>query len=194
MADLSITFAGVKMRNPVGVAAHAPNISQAFRESAEAFAAHLMRYVDRGAGHVTLAFLGERQTFGKGEQLTCLRFRRCDSPYFPRTGLFAAFGHTCGVPVKGGTVPLDLGLKTMDILRSRLADGVALIANIIAGSAEPKSWADLAKKYEAAGADLIELDTGCPLPPIEADAKAAEIHATAEVSSTTGGLLGDFLL
>jgi dihydroorotate dehydrogenase/Pyruvate/2-oxoacid:ferredoxin oxidoreductase delta subunit len=54
---------------------------------------------------------------------------------------------------------MELGRHVID----ERDEEIALIGNVLAGGPEPDAWAGLAKKLESTGADIIEINTGCPL-------------------------------
>lgn len=182
MADLSIDFAGLKWRNPIGVAAHAP-ISSGYMDPNK-YAEHLKRYVDRGASYVNVAFLNDQPTRPRNE-LSAYRFIRVGSKYFPKTALFVT------TDARREYVCLDIGLPTVERLKKILPAGVHVMANIVVDSADPAAWARLAKTYEDVGADVIEMDVSCPMP--AAKAAAVDAYHSAEITEVTGALLADHL-
>jgi len=58
------------------------------------------------------------------------------------------------------------GLKLVELGREIIDEQdepIALIGNVLAGGPDPEAWVGTAMKVESAGADLIEINTGCPL-------------------------------
>lgn len=183
MADLSVEFAGVKFRNPIGVAAHAP-ISSGYMDPKK-YAEHLKRYVDRGASYVNVAFLNDQKTRPKN-MLSSYRFIKIGSKYFPKTALMVT------TDARREYVCLDVGVPTVEHLKKILPSDIRIFANIVVDSAEPKAWGKLAKIYEDAGADLIEMDVSCPMP--AAKASAVDAYHSSEIDEVTGALLADHLI
>jgi dihydropyrimidine dehydrogenase (NAD+) subunit PreA len=54
-------------------------------------------------------------------------------------------------------------------VKNRLPDDVPVIGDISGSGANPESWAKMAKVFEEAGADAIELDTACPITIVSAE-------------------------
>jgi dihydropyrimidine dehydrogenase (NAD+) subunit PreA len=57
---------------------------------------------------------------------------------------------------------ISWGVKLLKALRKAIPSDVALIGSALEGP-NPRNWVESAKKLEEAGADMIELNLGCPL-------------------------------
>ncbi|MCL5962651.1 MAG: 4Fe-4S binding protein [Chloroflexi bacterium] len=57
---------------------------------------------------------------------------------------------------------INLGVKLLKAVRRVIPSDVALIGGALEG-ADPQTWVEGAKRLEDAGADMIELNLGCPL-------------------------------
>lgn len=157
MANLGAEFAGVKMRNPIGIAPHGcPNAIG--RSSARRLADFLMRYVDRGAGYVyTPITCGERESPLQKKHMG--RFLKIESEGFaPREGMLTI------ADVNVGMHRLDATVETIRLLKERVPEDVPIFANPVGEGDNIESWVAVSKALEDAGADLIELNFSCPLP------------------------------
>jgi len=181
VANTEVVFAGKKLRNPIGVASHA-SLSTAGIVP-EKLADHLMRYVDCGASFLYTPFTNPETEHPK-DKLPGWRFQNIRSR-FP----FAMEGLVVSADAYRIMARLDTTLRAIEILKRAVPDGVVVIANIIGPSADKKGWAEHAKKFEQAGADIIEMNVSCPLPATEA--KAVSGYLAEEISEAAGVLLGD---
>ena len=163
MANLEVTFAGVRMRNPIGVAmlgspspiGHIPQRHADF----------LMRYVDAGAGYVSVpAVILERKRPEaldrfKGHVRGGWKLQKAATKGFAtREGLFAC-AYFEQIPTY-----LDEALELMTRLKPQLPDDVPMIVSIEGFGADTEKWTELAKILDQEGADMIELNMSCPLP------------------------------
>ena len=180
MADISVTFAGKKLRNPLGVASHALTSPE---HDPQALADHLKGYVDAGAAFVYTPFINPEAKHPKGY-----------APAYKFMGIgsrepFAMEGLLVACDAERIMCRLEEGLKLVDLLKKTLPADVPVIANIIGPGADAAGWEEHAKKFEDAGADIIELNVSCPLPAMTAD--AVECYTTGELTGAAGSLLGD---
>ncbi|WP_206809143.1 hypothetical protein [Paradesulfitobacterium ferrireducens] len=181
--DLSVEFAGVKMRAPIGVAAQAPFAPASI--SGKKLAELLLKHVEAGAGYVHTPYTNVELDHPKN-RLPTGRFLKAHTPGFGRSGFWVA-ADSYRIEMR-----LDESLKLVDSLKKRLPSDVPVIANIMGPGADPGGWAELACKFENAGADIIELDVSCPLP--ASAAGAVESFSSAEhIPEHAGMLLGDNL-
>lgn len=156
MAKLEVEFAGINMRNPVGVASLA--IFSGLRTNAQKQADFLMRYVDRGAGYVYTPITCDEKT-SPLESKSMGRFLKIKTEGFAEKE-----GLLCTGDVNIGINRLDTTLKMVDILKQRLPEKVPIIANMVGSGDNIESWIELAKSLEKAGVDMIELNMSCPVP------------------------------
>lgn len=180
MADISTTFAGRKLRNPLGVASHALTSPE---HDPEALADHLLGYVEAGAAYVYTPFVNPEPKHPRG-MAPAYKFMGVGARApFAREGLLVV------CDAERIMCRLEEGLRLIDLLKKRLPSDVPVIANIIGPGADASGWAEFAKKFEAAGADIIELNVSCPLPGFTAE--AVEAYASGELVGAAGALLGD---
>jgi dihydroorotate dehydrogenase len=163
MANLEVAFAGIKMRNPVGIAmlgspspiGHVPQRHADF----------LMRYVEAGAGYVSVpAVILDRK---RPKELDEFRGhvrggwklqKAATKGFATREGLFA-----CAFFEQIPTY-LDEALELMHRLKRQLPNDVPMIVSIEGFGADTGKWSELARILDQEGADLIELNMSCPLP------------------------------
>ncbi len=178
--DLSVEFAGVRMRSPVGVAAQAPFAPPSI--AVDKMTELLLKHVEEGAGYVHTPYINAELAHPPNK-LPTGRFMKAEVKRFGRQGMW------CTAESYRIEMRLDAGLRLVDALKKRCPDDVPVIANIMGPGAEPDAWADHAAKFEAAGADIIELDVSCPLPATALG--AVEAYITEELPEHAGVLLGD---
>jgi len=180
MADLSVTFVGKKLRTPLGVAAHALVSPE---HDAERLADHLKGYVDAGAAYVHTPFINPEPEHPK-DKPPAYKFMPVRSPE-----PFCMQGLLVGCDAENIMCRLNDGLKLVELLKKTLPADVPVIANLIGPGADAGGWVEHCKKFEDAGADIIELNVSCPLPASTAEAVAG--YAKGELSQAAGALLGD---
>ncbi len=180
MQNLSVEFCGIVMRSPVGVAAQAPFAPGATDPGK--MAELLLKHVKKGAGYVHTPYTTPEQNHPE-DKLPTGRFLKEEIRGFGKVG-FWCMAESYRIEMR-----LDTCLKMMDLVKEKLPEDVALIANIMGPGADPDGWADHAKVFEEAGADLIELDVSCPLPAAYSDAVRA--YTTERVPEGAGVLVGD---
>jgi dihydropyrimidine dehydrogenase (NAD+) subunit PreA len=181
MADLSVTFAGKKLRSPLGAASHAAlnaGLGDPRKETD-----HLKAYADFGVGFVYSPFICPEPVHPR-EMHPVWKWQRVKSrDPFSNMGLLVA------TDARRIMCRLEPGLEMIGSLRDKLPDDVAVIANMIGPGADPQGWAEHCKKAEEAGADIIELNVSCPI--TAAEAKAVQSYAEGVMSDAAGCLLGD---
>lgn len=180
MGDISVTFAGKKLKNPLGVASHALTSPE---HDPQALADHLRGYVEAGAAFVYTPFINPEARHPKGYS-PAYKFMGVGSREpFAREGLLVA------CDAERIMCRLEEGQKLVDLLKKSLPEDVPVIANIIGPGADAAGWALHAKKFEDAGADIIEMNVSCPLPAMTAD--AVDAYTSGELVGAAGALLGD---
>jgi len=181
MADLSVTFVGKKLRNPLGVASHAV-LNQGVGGSGDE-TDQLKGYADLGVGYVHTPFICPEEEHPK-DAPPAWKFQNVRSREpFRMEGLLVA------TEARRIMCRLNPGLTMIETLKENLPEDVAVIANMIGPSADPEGWADHCEEAEEAGADIIEMNVSCPLP--AATAKAVSSYAEGALSEAAGALLGD---
>lgn len=181
--DLSVNFADVHFRNPIGVGAigehwgHTHSHEQYTELNSEIF----MKHVKAGAGYIIMA--GAHVT-PETEKLIRERSRIVEIPMRRRNNTPAV---SCRMLKMEGEDPygvegfffitspfyLDAGFgkvttnrnkMMMDTLKKKKPDDVPIVINLGGISNVAESWVDGAQFFEELGADMIEINVGCPLP------------------------------
>jgi len=178
--NLEVEFAGVKMRSPLGVAAQAPFAPPSI--AVDRMAELILKHVDEGAGYVHTPYINAEMAHPPNK-LPTGRFMKAESKRFGRQGMW------CTADSYRIEMRLDAGLRLVDTLKKRCPLDVPVIANIMGPGADPEAWAEHAAKFEAAGADIIELDVSCPLP--ASALGAVDAYVTERIPEHAGVLLGD---
>ncbi|MBE0478170.1 tRNA-dihydrouridine synthase [Candidatus Aerophobetes bacterium] len=153
MPDLSVDFAGLKLKNPFVVAS-----------------SELTN---------TLEKIKRAEKFGASAVSTKLCFLKV--PFFAkpyhivekRAGFFSPSGDRLSV---------EDAQKLIDEAKRKTS--LIIIANMMGPGGELNGWANLAKKLEDAGADMIEMNMSCPN--IGLMAKQLGIHASPELGAALG--------
>lgn len=164
MHDLSVTFAGKKLKSPIGVASHA--LKSGATNDPQRLADHLMGYVEQGAGFVYTPFVCPEQAHPK-DLPPSYRFMSIYS-----REPFREEGLLCAADARRIMCRRDDGLRAIEILKKMLPPDVAIIANIIGPGADAAGWAEHAKCFAQVGTDIIEMNVSCPLPAGTADGVA----------------------
>ncbi len=153
---LSTTFAGLELRNPIWVASQV-SVSHV---DAQSQADVMRRYVDAGAGAVCTPCILNRSLGGPTMQPARRIIGVRDRYPFYAEGLY-------GLALNAGNLcHLEFG---EELMRRLEGIGVPIIANVMGASEDPASWVEVARFMEAAGAQMLELDTSCPLAAPEMD-------------------------
>ena len=155
MPDLSVNFAGIKMRNPIGVAPLNGAIGYARRP--KVVADWLLGFVEEGAGFVYLSNTRPQRS-SPAESRPALKFLRVECKGFAeREGMF-----TTG-DVEACVHYLDSTLEAINIIKPQMPSNVPLIGDVSGDGADIESWVNQCKIFEEAGVDAIELDASCPI-------------------------------
>lgn len=181
MADLSVNFAGKKLRSPLGIASHAIFNGGLVDPLVEA--EHLKKYADIGAGFVYTPFINNEEEH-PADAPPAWKFMNIHS-----RSPFAMEGLLVATEARRIMCRRDAGLTLIETLRKTMPDDVAVIANMIGPGADKEGWADLCRLAEGAGADIIEMNVSCPIPAAEASAVAD--YRSGDLCEAAGALLGD---
>jgi dihydroorotate dehydrogenase/Pyruvate/2-oxoacid:ferredoxin oxidoreductase delta subunit len=181
MADLSVGFAGKRLRSPVGVASHAVFNGGLIDPRAEAD--HLGRYQDLGVGFVYTPFIND-QAEHPSDAPPAWKFQsvRSRQP-------FAMEGLVVATEARRIMCRLNPGMRLIETLKNQAPSDVAVIANMIGPGSDAAGWARLCRRAQEAGADIIEMNVSCPIP--AAEAQAVQGFHTGEMLEAAGVLLGD---
>jgi dihydroorotate dehydrogenase/ferredoxin len=152
MADLSTSVAGVKMPSPIGVASTSPWNWFYPAGSLDKWVDWNKRLVDQGAGFFVTPSMGWSK---KAKPYSQWYWHACVQKAEP-DGLWVN-------TQKENLADMDDGLEELEALRKALPAEVPIIGSIISPSPDPEIYRKNAKSMESAGADMIELNGGCPL-------------------------------
>jgi dihydropyrimidine dehydrogenase (NAD+) subunit PreA len=161
MADISTKLAGVKMRTPFGVSPH--NLDKPWfpgKKAAECF----MKYVNAGAGYVYIPAIINGDPAKEEVELDfegLFKSQRYVGRWMRINEGKAMLAHIYTARRLFNYLPWAEEL--IDTLKPQLPEDVPIIGQIIVHDTSPETWAEQAKKVEALGVDLIELNTGCPI-------------------------------
>lgn len=157
MPNLQTTFAGIRMRNPIGVAAMLSLTGIGRRP--RVYADNLLQYVERGAGYVYTAGTSIERESPLERLKASSRVVKGGIPGVDeRMGTFTAcdpyiFLHR-----------MDNTLEVIRILKEQLPADVPIIGDLIGPGDNVEGWVEGAKLMEQAGVRLLEMDTSCPFP------------------------------
>jgi dihydroorotate dehydrogenase len=166
MADLSTTLAGIRVRSAIGLSSVTGlNFSWHPAAPLETYTNWFKRWIDSGIGFIVMPSVGvARGPSDEGidiegsyrEALWRTQWRalgrKDDYTYYFTTG---------AVP----TPTVDHGIARLEQLKKIAPPDVPVIASLFP-PVEPELNADMAKRFEAAGADMIEINGGCPIDPM----------------------------
>lgn len=155
MLNLETTFAGVRMRSPISVAAmlSLTGVGRIPRNYADM----LLKYVEAGAGCVYTAGTTPEDKQPLEKLKASSRVVAARIPGFNK-----ALGMYCVSDPYIFTHSLYSTLEVIRILKQQLPPDVPIIGDIIGSGADPAGWVKAAKLMEQAGVNLIEIDASCP--------------------------------
>ncbi len=155
MADISTSLAGIELRSPIGLASISPSC---FWYPAGPIDGGLMdwykRMVDGGLGYIVT------QSFGWTPKKPPMRDWQARIQYVS-LGPKGEYSYylSASEGLLGG---IDEGLVLVDALKKTFPKDVPIIASIVNATNNPEEYRENAKKAEAAGADMLEINAGCP--------------------------------
>lgn len=143
MADLSIEFCGKVFKNPIVVASATPS------KNAE----YMRRCVESGAGGIVTKTISPEPLLRKyvSPRFTVLHKKGWPSIYSNYSCEFLA------------TYTIDAWLKELKRTRDYCDEGNVVLIGSLSGDTLG-NWSELAKQVEDVGADMLELNFGCPHP------------------------------
>ncbi len=162
--DISTSLAGVRMRTPFGVSPH--NLDKPWfpgKKAAELF----LEYVEAGAGFVYIPALVPGEPTEAEKKL--------DFPSLFREQNYV--GRWMKVPTDSSRKDilahiytaknlfnyLSWGKELIEGIRPSLPPDVPVIAQVLVHDLDPRKWAEQTRRVAELGADIIELNTGCPV-------------------------------
>ena len=150
MADLRVHFLGITFKNPVIAASAEPtsNIK------------NLRRVIENGVGGLVVKTMTDNEAMRKLSLQTRWRFldenHKICRGHIPR--MFTFYGRT-GLEIKEPSVWID---EIREAKKVADDNGCVVIGSI--ASTVPTGWADLARRFEDIGVQIIEMNFGCPHP------------------------------
>lgn len=157
MANLNTTFAGVKMRSPLGVSAMLSPTGVG--RNPKNYADMTMRYVEAGAGYVYTAGTGAELESPLENLKASFRTVRATVPGYAET--LGRFGIADAYIFLH---PMNNTLETIRLIKDKMPPDVPIIGDIIGPGGNAEGWAKAAKMMEEAGVHMIELDPACVHP------------------------------
>jgi dihydropyrimidine dehydrogenase (NAD+) subunit PreA len=159
--DISTTLCGKKIKSPFGYAAVNQEKLYYPNGPLDEYVDFFVKMAEAGAGFITApsatTLIPEKNVIqilgGSAPPATGGRVGRWWRPS-PEGVMF-----TCPPAIN---MNINWGVKLLEALRKVIPSDVALIGGALEGP-DPKVWVESAKKLEGAGADMIELNLGCPL-------------------------------
>ena len=174
--ELNITFAGVKMRSPLGISAINMPLGDRSAITPELHAEVLLKHAEAGAGfvyvpganYITEEIISKLRKQARPRETSTapggMRFLKSETPGFGVEGLYHI--HAPMIPPPENRLrSFDLVRKILDILKKKLPEDVAIIASISPLGDFPETAVVSAKKLEEVGVDLIEVNVSCPAMP-----------------------------
>lgn len=181
--DLSVNFGNVHFRNPLGVGAigehwgHAGSQEQYVELNSEIF----LKHVRAGAGYIIMAgayvrpetvkLIRERSRWvetpmRRNENSPGVGLRMLKMEGKPPYGVEGFYFITSPfyLDTKFAQATEKRNVMMMETLRRKKPEDVPLIINLGGFSNVAESWVDGARFFEELGADMIEVNVGCPLP------------------------------
>jgi dihydropyrimidine dehydrogenase (NAD+) subunit PreA len=154
MADISTTIAGVKLRAPFGVSSLSALNFWYPAGPLQKWVDWHKRCVDEGAGFVYLP-----STVPGMRDEPPVRKHHVGN-YLP-LGPKESYGYVVCCP---SVVQLtrEPTRRLLQALKKSLPSDIPVIANLVDPGGSPAVFAELAKELESSGADIIEVNTGCP--------------------------------
>ena len=161
MVDISTNLAGKKMRSPFGVSPH--NLDKPWfpgKKAAECF----MKYVDAGAGFIYIPAIVPGEPTKEEKELNFAElFKKQNyvSRWLRINEGKEMLGHI--TTAKNLFNFLPWAEELINTLKPKIPKDVPIIGQILVHDIKAEKWAEQAKRVEALGVDLIELNTGCPV-------------------------------
>ncbi len=163
MADISTTVGGIKMRSPIGAASLAPLNWWYPAGPMEKIVDWHKRCIEHGAG-----FVYTPSTLPGEEPQPIRQFK---------IGQYVGYGERkhhgyylcCPEEVNQA---IGTNLRFMEALKKAIPPEIPIVASLIDPKGRPEVYAELAKQLESGGADMLEINGGCPLSLMEKPGKA----------------------
>ncbi len=151
MANLEVTFAGLKFRNPVWIASMSPTAPWHSRKDApDIYLRVVKKFYDMGVGAFSTGLIWFEDP--KFQWCGVTRHTPISVRGFMERGGISGFAF-----VPDGAIPFTNGMEMIRRIKKQFPD-MGLIANICGPQADPEGWGDLAAAATQAGADMLELN------------------------------------
>ena len=159
--DISTMFCGKRIKSPIGYASVNQEKLYYPNGPLDEYVDLLVQMIEAGAGFITMpsatTLVPERDPIktiaGSAPDRAGGRDGRWWK-YSPEGYMFTCFPSI--------NMNIKVGVKLLKAMRKVIPSDVALIGGALEGP-DPKVWIESAKKLQDAGADMIELNLGCPL-------------------------------
>jgi dihydroorotate dehydrogenase/Pyruvate/2-oxoacid:ferredoxin oxidoreductase delta subunit len=165
MADLSTTLAGVRVRSAIGLSSVTGlNFSWHPAAPLETYTNWFKRWIDNGIGFIVMPSVGMNNASMNGTEAEGIyreAFWRTQWKAMGPKGDYTYYFSTGAVP----TPTVEHGTARLVQLKKIAPPELPIIASFFP-SLDPRSSADMAKRFESAGADMIEINGGCPIDPM----------------------------
>ena len=165
MADLSTTLGGLKIRSVIGLASVAGLNFWHPAGPVEKYTDWFRRWIDNGIGFIVMPSVGTAcDASGKEidtERPYRERYWRTQFKAMGSEGDYTYYMTTGAVP----TPTVDQGIARLEQVKRIAPRDVLIIASLFP-PVGPLQYANMAKRLESAGADMIEINGGCPIAPM----------------------------
>lgn len=174
--ELGITFAGIRMRSPLGIAPINMPLGKRSAITPELHAEVLLKHAEAGAGfiyvpgasYITKEIISELKKRARPRETSKapggMRFMKVETPGFGVEGLYHINAPMIPPP-ENRLTSFDLVRRIIEILKKRLPENVPIIASMAPLGDFPETAVISAKKLEEVGVDLIEVNVSCPAIP-----------------------------
>lgn len=174
--ELSVSFAGVKMRSPLGISAINMPLGARSSMTPEIHAEVLLKHVEAGAGfvyvpganYITMDVITELKKRARPRETSKdpggMRFMKSETP---------GFGVECLYHIHAPMIPppenrlksFDMVRRMIEILKRKLPADVPIIASISPLGDFPETAIVSAQKLDEVGVNIIEVNVSCPAMP-----------------------------
>ncbi|MBN2062052.1 MAG: tRNA-dihydrouridine synthase [Deltaproteobacteria bacterium] len=166
MAELATTLAGKKVRSAIGLSSVTGlNFSWHPASPVDTYTDWFKRWIDAGIGFIVMPSVGiaQKPFYNTTEEIQCYREALWRAQFKAKgsKGDYTYYFTTGAVP----TPNMDHGIKRLEQIKKIAPSDVPIIASLFP-PVSPEENADMAKRFESAGADMIEINGGCPIDPM----------------------------
>ncbi|MFQ5762746.1 MAG: tRNA-dihydrouridine synthase, partial [Candidatus Bathyarchaeia archaeon] len=158
--DISTTLAGVKMATPFGVGSFSPDKFLYPAGTLEKTAELYMKFVKAGAGYLVMPSTVPDDKVHQPPEVPAKKYyigRWLKTEY---EGCEPGYFYCCPSTLEP---PRWSNIKLQLALREKLPENVPLVTSILCEGLDLEEWAEHAKLSAEAGADMLEINAGCPI-------------------------------